>query len=137
MRQIALVALTFGIVLVALTAGTAQAQQGCYATAFRQDDMAGVYISPEVLMRVEIYPCGGSVVEWDNVYGRHAAAYSGRVRLAGGGIGARGMTPDPIVGYLDNTTTLGFKPADPGYIQVITVSPYGDVMGIYRLQKLT
>jgi hypothetical protein len=138
MRRRVLIPLALVLAVMLLPTGTALAQMQpvCYGNAFRQDDMAGVYVSQEATMRVEIYRCGGSMVVWDNLYGRHAAAYAGRTRLPGGGIGAFGMSPDPLVGYLDGALTIGYKPAEPGFIQVVTVNPYGGIVGIYQLQKI-
>ena len=45
--------------------------------------MAGLYISPEHQMRVEMFPCGGVYVQWDNYFGTQAEAsirvFRGRV----------------------------------------------------------
>jgi len=104
---------------------------------FPQADMAGVYVSPQHMMRVEVYPCGGSIIVWDNQFGRHTSVYASVGRLPGGGIAMRGTMPDPMSGgYLDNAYTTGVKPAEAGFIQVITISPYGDAIRVYRLQKL-
>jgi hypothetical protein len=110
----------------------------CAATAFRQHDMAGVYVSPVHQMRVEIFPCGGSFLQWGNAYGDHMSGYGGEERISGGGIFAYGIRPDPVLGrYLDNSAAIAFKPAEVGYIQVITVGMYGEDLRVYRLRKIS
>jgi hypothetical protein len=119
----------------AQAARAAPADQGCQARAFFQFDLAGTYVSQAALMRVEIYPCGGTLVQWDNAFGTHYAGYYSDTRLTGGGIAA-GWLPESS-GKLDMADRIGFKPAEPGYLQVITVSPYGGIAGIYRLAKIS
>jgi hypothetical protein len=75
------------------------------------------------------------LVTWDNQFGRHAAAYGVISRINGDFIIARGLVPDPY-GYLDNQTSIGFKPAEAGWVQLVTVSPYGTDVRIYRLRKM-
>jgi hypothetical protein len=135
MRRLLAALIAAGVMLVTpfLEAPVAHAQ-ACATQAFRQYDMAGVYTSASQMMRVEVYPCGGTFVMWDNSYGTHYAGYYSVQRLPGGGIGMRVYPDSPE--KLDSAQTLGIKPAEPGYIQVITVSPYGDILGIYRLQKI-
>jgi hypothetical protein len=58
-------------VLFALAPSIASAQPGCMPEAIRLDDMAGVYVSPELAARIEVYPCGGVYLQWDNETGRH------------------------------------------------------------------
>jgi hypothetical protein len=118
MRRLLAALIAAGVMLVTpfLEAPVAHAQ-ACATQAFRQYDMAGVYTSASQMMRVEVYP-------W----------YYSVQRLPGGGIGMRVYPDSPE--KLDSAQTLGIKPAEPGYIQVITVSPYGDILGIYRLQKI-
>lgn len=124
--------LVLGLVLFLIPATPANAQGPC---PFNTSDMVGVYVDPAAPMRVEVFPCGGVSVLWDNPYGRHQAMYVATGNLPGGGLVTRGYRPDPVVGYLDNAYTVGFKPAEAGHIQVITASPYGDLVGIYRLRK--
>jgi hypothetical protein len=96
--------------------------------------MAGVYVNPASPMRVEVFACGGAYVQWDNVYGTHAAAYGSTTRLPGGGVAATIMP-----GYgpaLDDSHRIGFKPAEPGYIQVITLGVYDETYRVYRLKKI-
>jgi hypothetical protein len=133
-----LIAFALVIIAVVASAPTASAEQGCPAASltFQQADMAGVYINAESPMRVEIFPCGGSTVLWDNAFGRHQAVYTSVDRLTGGGIIAHGFRPDPSVGYLDDCYTLAFKPGVPGTIEVYTVSPYGQFIGMYILRKV-
>jgi hypothetical protein len=106
----------------------------CQSGAFYQFDLAGVYLSPEHRMRLEMYPCGGSYLQWDNAYGTHYAAYASTIRLTGGGVGAVPMAESPS--RLDGVGTVGFKPGTPGNLEVITVNAYGEVVGIYRLRKV-
>jgi hypothetical protein len=133
-----LLALVLTLAAIATSAPSAGAEQTCPAAplTFQQADMAGVYINMAGPMRVEIFPCGGSTILWDNAYGRHLAVYTSVERLTGGGVIARGFTPDPAVGYLDNCYTVAFKPGTPGTIEVYTVSPYGQFVGMYRLDKV-
>lgn len=109
--------------------------QACQAGAFRQHDMAGVFVSPESRMRVEIFACGGSYLQWDNQYGTHYAIYYSDTRLPGGGVAAT-LMPNGLIG-LDGVTRVGYKPAEAGWIQVITADPYGGIYGVYRLRKVT
>lgn len=112
--------------------------QSCQATAFRQFDLAGTYVSPESQMRLEIYPCGGSFLTWSNQFGNHYASYYSTTRLPGGGFAAPGLKPDPIIGtYLDGAKVLGVKPGTPGTIELITMSPYGEILGWYTLRKIS
>lgn len=126
------------LMLMATQLGTVQAapvEQACRYGAFRQDDMVGVFVSQAAMMRVEIYACGGTFVQWENAYGSHFAMYAGTNRLPGGGIAASKMAES--VESLDGTNRIGFKPAEIGFIQVITVDDYGQLRGLYRLQKIS
>lgn len=120
--------------LLALVPSAAFAQ-GCQPGAFHQADMAGVYVNPESPMRVEMYPCGGIYVQWENAYGVHRATYYAMQRLPGGGVAARGITATAGV-FLDDSWSAGFKPADVGYIQVITLGLYDETIRMYRLKKI-
>lgn len=110
--------------------------QACPAGTLWQGDMAGVYLDPTLPMRVQVYPCSGVHILWDNAYGRHSAYYRMTIQAPGGGVIGHGFEPDPHVGYLDNAYTIGVKPAEPGFVQLITVDPYGNFVGVYRLPKL-
>jgi hypothetical protein len=114
---------------------SAAAAQGCQPGAFRQDDMAGQYVSFEDQMRITVFPCGGVAVQWSNPFGTHEAAYYGVERLPGGGIIARIAIPDPYVRSLDGRNVIALKPAEAGFIQAITMGPFGDDFRIYRLRK--
>lgn len=133
-----LIAFALTLAAIATSAPIAGAEQNCPQAdaTFLQADMAGVYINMAGPMRVEIFPCGGSTILWDNAYGRHLAVYTSVERLSGGGVIARGWRPDAAVGYLDNCYTVAFKPGTPGTIEVYTVSPYGQFVGMYRLDKV-
>lgn len=129
---------TFAVVaaVVALLLGPipAHAQAGCAPGVVRQDDMAGVYVNPESPMRVEIWPCGGSYVQWENAYGTHRAAYATYARFPSGGVVAVGMAGQGP--YLDDSYKIGFKPAEQGYIQVVTLGVYDETYRVYRLKKI-
>jgi hypothetical protein len=118
-----------------LTAEAAPSQQGCQLGAFRQPDMAGVFVSVASQMRAEIYPCGGIYVEWTNAYGVHGAAYKSVDRLPGGGVVAVPMTDSMM--RLDSVQTVAFKPGIPGTIEIWTVNAYAQVVGVYTLQKIS
>lgn len=123
-----------GALLLALVPTVASAQT-CQPDAFRQADLAGSYVSAEAAMQVTVYPCGSIGVRWSNVYGTHEAGYYGVIRYADGAILARLAMPDPVVGSLDNRPGLIVKPAEPGYIQVLTPLPEPDQWQVYRLRK--
>lgn len=124
------------VLIVAATALPASAVSCAELGLLDQSDLAGIYVDPSIPMRVQVYPCSGVRVLWDNPYGRHEAYYSMTVRVESGGVIGHGHTPDPRVGYLDNAYTIGVKPAEVGFVQIITVSPYGEIVGVYRLPKM-
>lgn len=132
MRPSAAIAALLAVLLLPLDAHAQECQPG----AFRQDDMAGVYESAEAQMRLSVFPCGGTHLLWSNAYGTHQAVYYGEERLPSGSIVARLAEPDPFVRSLDGRNNLGFKPAEPGYIQIITIGPFGEDGRIYRLRKM-
>lgn len=134
MRPILAAVILFAV--AAVPASAAPAEQGCQPGTFQQFDMVGTYVGTDGPIRIEVFPCGGATVLWDNAHGRHLAYYGSHERLPGGGVIANGLKPDPTVGYLDDAYTLGLKPAEAGYIQAITVSPYGEFVGFYRLRKV-
>jgi hypothetical protein len=134
---VGLVALTAPSVALAAPAD-APADQRCAAGAVTQQDMAGTYSSWEHRMYVELMPCGGAYVQWDNAYGTHYAAYGTVQRVPSEGVIARRLPPNPDnFESLDSTEVIGFKAAEPGYIQVMTTNQYGDIVGVYRLAKLS
>ena len=98
--------------------------------------MAGIYLSFEHAIRLTIYPCGGSELFWSNEYGTHRAVYLSRERLPGGGMTATVYYPDPWVRSLDGRNAIGIKPAEPGWVQLITIGPFGDNPRVYRLRKI-
>lgn len=110
------------------------AHAACNQAGMDQADFAGIYVSNIEQMRVEVFPCGGLLITWDNPYGRHQADYVSYERMESGGLIARHAGSYSPYG-LDAAQNVMVKPAEPGYVQVATVSPYGDVK-IYRLQKL-
>jgi hypothetical protein len=130
-----------GVLLLVLTlvlpAPRAEAQaDGCPPGYLPQADMAGVYVSMESTMRITIWPCGGVEVFWSNEYGTHRAYYLHEAEFEGGGFIARIYQPDPYVGSLDGRNVVAVKPAEPGYVQALTVGPFVDNVKIYRLQKI-
>ena len=125
------------LIALAVVATPAYAEQSCPAGTLPQHDLAGIYVDPTLPMRVQVYPCSGVRVLWDNAYGRHEAYYSMTIRAPGDGVIGHGHTPDPGVGYLDNAYTIGVKAAEPGFVQLVTVSPYGEIVGVYRLPKVS
>lgn len=130
MRTLAIIVAAIAVLL----GPTAAHAQGCAPGVVRQDDMAGVYADPVAMMRVEVYACGGIYVQWDNQYGTHAAAYGTDARVPQGGVTA---TVLPNMGVpLDGSRRLGVKPAEVGYVQVITLGVYDDTYRAYRLKKI-
>jgi hypothetical protein len=127
-----LVALLLTVTLLAVPAPVHA--QACAPDAFPQHDMAGVYVSPEHRMRVEIFPCGGAYVRWTNAYGTHSMAYGSYEHLRGGGVLAERLPDMPGVS-LDDSRRIAFKPAEPGYIQAITFGVYSDTIRVYHLRK--
>jgi len=131
MRRLLLILIVAALVAPLFFAAPAEAAvQQCISGIAIQGDMAGYYASST--MRVSIYPCGGTYVEWDNAYGTHGASYAIRQHLPDGII-AVGMSGD---GWLDNSSAIAFKAAEPGYIQVLTMSDYDGMLRSYRLRKM-
>lgn len=132
-NTLVLLALAAASLVTPITANAAPLEQ-CAIGAWRQHDMAGLYVSAESQMRLEIYPCGGSYLEWQNAYGLHYATYATRGRLDGGGVVAL-----PMDGFqrLDNTPAIGIKPSTPGYIEIWTVTQFSELIGVYRLRKIS
>ena len=83
---IAVLTLAIALTLAPAAAQAAPAEQSCGYNTVNVRDMAGTYVSPEHQMRVEVYPCGGVYVQWDNAYGTHAAAYISDSRVPRGGV---------------------------------------------------
>lgn len=110
--------------------------QSCVPQAMRLDDLTGMYESWEVAMRVQAFPCGGIAVMWSNEFGTHTAGYYAVEQIPTGGVIARLTYPDPLVRSLDGRNVLTLKPAEPGFVQVITMGPYGDNLRVYRLAKV-
>jgi hypothetical protein len=129
----AIIAAVIPLAIMASSVSAAPAEQACAPDAFFQHDMAGVYLSQQHMMRLTVYPCGVSHLQWANQYGEHSAAYYSTVRLPGGGIGA--YKAPVSVESLDATNVIGFKPGVPGHIEVFTVNDYGGVVGVYTLRK--
>lgn len=134
MRSV-LVALV-ALLLVASPVSAAPLEQPCNPGVITQFDMAGTYVSMEHLMRLTVYPCGGMHLLWSNTAGTHEAVYATTERMPDGGLIARVYQPDPFVRSLDGRNVMGVKPAEPGFIQIITIGPFVDDPHIYRLQKM-
>lgn len=125
------------LILVASPVSAAPAEQPCNPGVITQFDMAGVYTSMESLMRLTVYPCGGMHLLWSNPAGTHEAVYATTERLPADGVIARIYQADPFVRSLDGRNVIGVKPAEPGFIQIITMGPFLDDVRVYRLQKMT
>lgn len=130
---VAIVAMAFPTLIT--PAAAAPVEQICQLGAFTQFDMAGTFVSPQHQMRVEIYPCGGSTIQWDNAFGTHLATYYSTNRIPGGGVAAGKYEAYNGI-YLDGASRVGFKPAEPGFMQTITIGDYGDNIKVYRLRKI-
>lgn len=130
-----ILALCAVLLLVTALPCTAAAQT-CHPGLIAQGDLAGTYVSQESLMRLTIYPCGGSHLLWSNTYGTHEAVYVTSERLPDGGLVSALYQPDPVVGSLDGRNTIGVKPAEPGYLQLVTIGPFLDNPRVYRLRKM-
>lgn len=133
-----LTALALALVVVVAGAGVAQAapaEQLCDPAAggIAQHDFAGVYVSAVHQMRVEVFPCGGIFLQWTNPYGDHHAVYVTQRRLGDGTIIAEHARAE----RLDGSYAMGLKPAEPGYVQLITADRYGSDVRIYRLRKFS
>jgi opacity protein-like surface antigen len=135
MMKTKLVAIAAALLLTtwAIPAQAAPAEQPCRIGAVTQFDLVGVYVSQAEAMRLEVYPCGGSLIQWTNAYGEHYAAYGTNKRLVTGGFAA---TPLDSFSRLDNTPVIGVVPAEPGFVNVMTVTAYGDLIGSYHLRKI-
>ena len=132
MPRIAAVAFIVAVLLAAVP-GAANAQP-CNQAGIDLADLAGVYISSAHQMRVEVWPCGGFDVMWDNPAGRHRAAYAAVRRFEAGGVLGQKMDGYAPV-TLDNANGAAVTPAEPGWVNVTTASPYGDIR-VYRLRKI-
>lgn len=118
------------ICMVVIFPTTTSAAQLCAPTAIQQPDIAGFYASDT--MQVSIYPCGGSYVQWVNPYGMTVEASYVTVKHVPDGVVATGVSSSN--GFMDGSRAIGYKAAEPGFIEVITVGPLGD--RVYRARKL-
>lgn len=106
----------------------------CNVEDFQQKDMAGTYEQRDLLLIM--YPCGSSLIAWTNAYGEHVSGYYSWDRVPGGGVVAYGFYPDPeINAYLDTVRTIMIKPAEPGWVQLMTITDEDVIRRIYRLKK--
>lgn len=123
------------LVLVALAWSPVPASAAaCAGGAFTTADMAGLYISQPNMMALVVEPCGAMRLTWDNAYGRHRATYQAMQTFDSGGYVGQGIANDSGV-FLDGQTAMGVAPAEPGWIQILTISPYGTDLHVYRLEK--
>jgi hypothetical protein len=123
------------LAVVVFAAGTPPARaQPCVGGAWTTADMAGFYVSTPNRMALWIEPCGVMLLTWDNAYGRHRATYQAVDRFDGGGYIGAGVQHDGW--FLDGQTSIGVAPAEPGWIKMLTVSPYGTDLKGYRLEKV-
>lgn len=139
MNRAKFLALAFGAVLsvASLTPAHAApvASPPCYNTTTATHDMAGSYYAPDLSAYIEVNPCGGLEVIWDNASGSHVAWYMAIDRIPGGGFAAAAV--EAIDGVFPNdAAVVGIKPAERGTIQLITTSAAGAVTGIYNLTKI-
>jgi hypothetical protein len=107
----------------------------CAYGAITQYDMTGVYWSAEWSAYIEVFPCGGTYIGWENNAGRHGATYVTTGRVRGGGYFLEGLQPADV-GYPDSAYHIAFKPAERGYVQLITYDRFDNFFAIYRLLKL-
>jgi hypothetical protein len=127
MREEKTMKAAFAIALVAavLTAAPSEAAAQCATPMY---DMSGTYAS--TTMTLSVKPCS-SLLIWRNEYGQHMAVYIPTTRLAEGSTVA--VAADQRF-TLDSAGAVGIKPAEPGYIQIITHSPR-DEWRVYKLVK--
>lgn len=137
MRTLASIAAALALLLIPVPAeAQGQMLQPCAADETDTRDLAGSYVSPANRMRITVYLCGGTSVLWENEYGMHEAGYLANERTEAGGFIARVVIFDPLARSLDGRNTIWVKPAEVGYIQAITVSPFGTDLRVYRLKKV-
>lgn len=107
--------------------------QGCPVGSHWQRDMAGMYVSEYHQMKVDVHNCGLVVVTWRNHNGWHSADYGTVESVHSGGIIATLLHDQPY--GLDGRYAVGVKPAEPGYVQIITVDSERGTTRTYRLEK--
>lgn len=120
------------LALVALSPSPAHAEAPCPGSP-DTSDMAGLYLSQESLIRLHLTECGSVGVLWENAYGTHDVPYHVVDGLRGGGVVA--VTDSGGFG-LDGRVSIGIKPAEPGFVQIITLSPFGTDLRVYHLAKI-
>ncbi|MFN8632797.1 MAG: hypothetical protein U0893_03005 [Chloroflexota bacterium] len=139
MKRTNLLALAFAATLTLSGVGAAYAAPAdapyCYNTATVTYDMAGQYYAPDIPAAIEVNTCGGVQIAWDNSTGRHNAFYGAVDRLNGGGFIARADEAQDGV-FPNGARLIGIKPAERGYMQLITTNENRDITGVYRLQKV-
>lgn len=137
MRTLAIIAAVIAMLLMPVPAeAQGQMLQPCAPYETDTKDLAGTYVSPANRMRITVYLCGGTSVLWENEYGMHEAGYLANERMEAGGFIARVVIFDPIGRSLDGRNTIWVKPAEVGYIQIVTMSPFGTDLRVYRLRKI-
>jgi hypothetical protein len=137
MRRWMIAASILVLLSAAPTAQAAPAAPGaplCSSNAVTQFDMAGIYRGDAI--HLEMYPCGGSYLIWRNAYGTHTATYYALMPLDGGGMLVQGVEPDPTIrAYMDGSYGMVIKPAERGFIQIVTVNRFEQV-SVYLLRKM-
>lgn len=122
------------------TAAAAQAPfPPCLASVIPQPDMVGRYVGIDGPFELNVYLCGGSALTWQNDYGViESAAYATTQVFPGGGYLAKLMPVPQFPGMAGpwRTTTVTYKPAARGEIQVIFYLPYAGDFKVYRAQKM-
>lgn len=131
MRYLVALALVIGMLLSVPSA--ASASTVCRGGTWTTEDLAGLYVSQPNQMVVQVQPCGMVDIVWYNAYGRHQATYLATTRYQGGEIVAAGIVNGGA--FLDDSHTMGIKPAEPGFIQVVTAGAYFGPR-VYRLEKI-
>jgi hypothetical protein len=97
-------------------------------------DMMGTYSAPELRAVVVVSADGHAGIGWDNDYGRHYAFYEATQRIPGGGFMAIGTRAED--GYPNGSRMIAIKPAERGFIQLVTFDPdTREISGVYRMYK--
>ena len=134
-RKISAAILMVAFLFTATPSYAAPAQPGFCAYGLQdQRDMSGYYISDEEALAVEVFPCGGIYVTWDSNIGPRNAGYITKKVLQGGGYIAA-LADEWDIG-LDGKYTITVKPAERGWIQVMTINQYGQDQRVHRLRRL-
>jgi hypothetical protein len=107
----------------------------CGEGAASHERIAGVYASVPYQLRVEIDACGDSTVQWTQYRPRmthHVGQYRATERLPQGGVALRAVDGERF----EESDLLGVHPRDDGGVLVMTMAPEGEVLGVYRLDRV-